>query len=104
MRTCEVPSLPWRSSRAMTATLPATARPLVMPTRRRLLACMLRDLPPMIWRFEHSDVNRTTIELLDLRASHDVLEVGSGPGVALREVAARVPLGRALGVDVSEGM
>lgn len=58
----------------------------------------------VIWRFEHRDVNRTTIELLDPCPKHDVLEVGSGPGVALREVAARVPLGLVVGIDVSEVM
>ncbi len=58
----------------------------------------------LIWRFELREVNRKTIELLDLAERHDVLEVGCGSGLALGEAAARASSGHIVGLDVSEVM
>jgi len=56
----------------------------------------------LIWRFEHREVNRMTLDLLDVLPHHHVLEIGCGPGDALREAARRAS--HAEGVDVSETM
>jgi SAM-dependent methyltransferase len=58
----------------------------------------------VIWRREHARLNAEAIEVLDVRPHHDVLEVGSGPGEALREAVRRAPGGRVVGVDVSDVM
>lgn len=56
------------------------------------------------WRREHAAVNRATLELLDVRPEHRVLEIGSGPGAALRDAARLASRGSALGLDVSPVM
>jgi trans-aconitate methyltransferase len=50
-----------------------------------------------------SNIERShwTVELLAIERSHQVLELGSGPGVALEAVAARLDGGRAVGLDHS---
>ena len=48
--------------------------------------------------------NRWTVNLLDLEPSHQVLEVGSGPGIALAQVAECLTTGRVVGLDFSETM
>ena len=44
------------------------------------------------------------LSLLDLRGTEAVLDIGCGQGKVTREIAARVPLGRVVGVDASEKM
>jgi ubiquinone/menaquinone biosynthesis C-methylase UbiE len=44
------------------------------------------------------------IELLDVRSSDQVLEVGFGPGVGIQLLAAKVLTGRVAGIDRSEEM
>src|SRR5829696_558763 len=44
------------------------------------------------------------VELLDIKPSDRVLEVGSGPGIGLELVAAKAYQGRVVGVDPSETM
>ncbi|HYD42229.1 MAG TPA: class I SAM-dependent methyltransferase [Anaeromyxobacter sp.] len=58
----------------------------------------------VIWRREHARLNAEAIEVLDVRPDHHLLEVGSGPGEALREAVRRAPGGSVLGVDVSDVM
>ncbi len=58
----------------------------------------------LIWRREHARVNGEALAALEIRAGDHVLEVGSGPGEALREMARRAQGGAVLGVDVSELM
>lgn len=48
--------------------------------------------------------NRWTVEQLELRAEHRVLELGCGPGLALKDCAALVTRGRLLGLDHSATM
>jgi SAM-dependent methyltransferase len=48
--------------------------------------------------------NAWTVDLLDLRPDDRVLEVGYGPGLALRLAAERVSDGRIVGIDHSEAM
>lgn len=48
--------------------------------------------------------NRWTVELLDLRPSNRVLELGPGPGVTLGLILERVPEGRVVAVDHSATM
>jgi SAM-dependent methyltransferase len=57
-----------------------------------------------IWPREHGRLNAEVLDALDLRASHRVLEVGSGTGHALREAARRAAPGHVVGVDISELM
>lgn len=57
-----------------------------------------------IWRREHARLNAETVELLDVQPGHRVLEIGSGPGEALRDAARRARGGRIVGIDVSEPM
>lgn len=58
----------------------------------------------LIWPREHGRLNTEVLDALDLRAGHQVLEVGSGTGHALREAARRAAPGHVVGVDVSELM
>jgi SAM-dependent methyltransferase len=53
------------------------------------------------WRRETAKVNQIALELLDIGPRHHVLEVGSGPGVALSEAARRASEGKVVGLDVS---
>jgi SAM-dependent methyltransferase len=55
-----------------------------------------------IWLFEHRMVNRMSLDLLELEPAHDVVEIGCGPGAALREASRRASSGRMVGLDVSD--
>jgi SAM-dependent methyltransferase len=48
--------------------------------------------------------NRWTVDLLDVQPSDRVLELGSGPGIALEWVAAHATGGQVIGVDHSAAM
>jgi len=48
--------------------------------------------------------NAWAVALLDVQPSHRVLEIGFGPGIAVREVARRVPRGEVVGIDRSAVM
>lgn len=48
--------------------------------------------------------NRWAVELLDVRPTDRVLEIGFGPGIAVRELTKRASRGRVIGVDHSELM
>lgn len=48
--------------------------------------------------------NRSAVELLDVRPTDRVLEIGFGPGIAVRELAKRASRGHVVGVDHSELM
>jgi trans-aconitate methyltransferase len=48
--------------------------------------------------------NRWTVEQLDIQPTDHVLEIGYGPGIAIRHAARRATHGRVVGVDVSEVM
>jgi SAM-dependent methyltransferase len=48
--------------------------------------------------------NRWTVDLLNLEPSNQVLEVGSGPGIALAQVAGRLASGQVVGLDYSKTM
>ncbi|TPI25063.1 class I SAM-dependent methyltransferase [Mesorhizobium sp. B3-2-1] len=48
--------------------------------------------------------NRRAIEILDIAEQDDVLEIGFGPGFALREMSKRVRSGTITGVDLSPVM
>lgn len=48
--------------------------------------------------------NRWAVDLLDVRPTDQVLEIGFGPGVALAELAERATAGRVVGVDPSPVM
>jgi arsenite methyltransferase len=49
-------------------------------------------------------MNQRAIELLDVHASHAVLEVGFGGGLALDPLLALAPSGRVTGIDPSDDM
>ncbi len=57
-----------------------------------------------LWRREHARVNAEALDRLEVLAGHRVLEIGSGPGEALREAARRARGGKVLGIDVSDLM
>jgi SAM-dependent methyltransferase len=48
--------------------------------------------------------NRWAVSLLDVRPTDRILEIGYGPGIAIRELAARATRGLVVGVDHSEVM
>jgi SAM-dependent methyltransferase len=48
--------------------------------------------------------NAWAVELLDVRPSDRVLEIGFGPGIAVREIARRATHGQVAGIDRSEVM
>jgi len=54
-----------------------------------------------IWRHEHARLNAEVLEALDVRPSHQVLEIGPGPGHALSEAARRARDGLVMGLDIS---
>jgi SAM-dependent methyltransferase len=54
----------------------------------------------LVWRREHARLNAEALAALELRVGDHVLEIGSGPGEALRELA-RHGSGAVLGLDVS---
>ena len=56
----------------------------------------------MAWT--HRVRNRWTLSLLDLQVADRVLEIGCGPGAAIRDVANRVTGGFVAGIDASEVM
>src|SRR5215207_1522053 len=48
--------------------------------------------------------NVWAVSLLDVQPTHRVLEIGFGPGVAIRELARRATRGQVVGIDRSEVM
>lgn len=58
----------------------------------------------IIWGREHGGLLTEVLDELDLRPGQRVLEIGSGPGHALREAVRRARGGHIVGVDVSELM
>ena len=91
-----------------------TACPASMPWRTRLARYINRQAASprglfgrflgALWPLEHRAVNRIAIDLLEIERNHDVLELGCGPGAALRDAAALAYEGHAVGLDVSETM
>jgi ubiquinone/menaquinone biosynthesis C-methylase UbiE len=52
----------------------------------------------------HHPITDPTLALMDLRVSDLVLDIGCGTGWLSRQIAARVPEGRVVGIDVSNEM
>src|SRR5271155_3379272 len=48
--------------------------------------------------------NAWAVSLMDVQASDRVLEIGFGPGIAVREIARRATRGHVVGIDRSEVM
>lgn len=48
--------------------------------------------------------NRRTVEFLDVRPSHRVLEIGFGPGLSIADAAQRAYAGHVTGIDHSSAM
>lgn len=67
---------------------------------------LLGGLAGWIMAHRPSNVQRNawTVDLLNLEPHHRVLELGCGPGLALKACAARVTEGRIVGLDHSEVM
>jgi SAM-dependent methyltransferase len=63
----------------------------------RLLISRVLDLA-------NADMNRSTLELLDIEAGDQVIEVGFGGGYLVRRIAPLVGWGRVVGVDFSPEM
>lgn len=55
----------------------------------------------LVWRHEHGRLNAEVVERLVVAPGLRVLEIGSGPGHALRSASRRAPGGHVLGLDVS---
>ncbi|MBY0451242.1 MAG: class I SAM-dependent methyltransferase [Cyanobacteria bacterium] len=53
---------------------------------------------------EYHAVNMWAVHILDVQPTDKILEVGFGPGVAIQEIAKRVPTGYIVGIDYSELM
>jgi len=58
----------------------------------------------MATRPSNRERNAWTVGLLRLEPGHTVLEIGCGPGLALKACAAQVTSGRVVGIDHSEAM
>jgi SAM-dependent methyltransferase len=54
-----------------------------------------------LWMLEHQKVNQATIDLMQIESTHSVLELGCGPGWALRSASMKTTAGSVLGLDVS---
>ena len=54
-----------------------------------------------LWIFEHKKINLATLDLLQIEPTQRVLELGCGPGWALREASARATAGHVLGLEIS---
>lgn len=90
------------------------ACPVTPPWQRRVAQYINRQsscpegvfghLLGILWTIEHRKVNLVTLELLDIREDDRVLEVGCGPGWAIREAAKRARHGHVTGLDISEAM
>jgi ubiquinone/menaquinone biosynthesis C-methylase UbiE len=52
----------------------------------------------------HLPITQPVLELMELRPSHRVLDLGCGAGWATRLLASRVPQGVVVGVDISDAM
>ena len=88
-----------------------TSCPARAPWRRRVARYINRQaaaphglfgwMLALLWKLEHRRVNSVTLDLLRIEPAHRVLELGCGPGWALREASARATAGHALGLDVS---
>ena len=91
-----------------------TSCPVRPPLRRRIELYINRQAANphglfgrflgVLWPLEHRLVNRETLGLMHLESHHRVLEVGCGPGWALRQAAVIATAGHAVGLDVSETM
>ena len=57
-----------------------------------------------IMALKNRERNAWTISLMDLEPGDHVLEIGYGPGQAIKEVAKLVPNGAVFGIDASETM
>jgi SAM-dependent methyltransferase len=92
----------------------ATACPARPPLRVRFARYLNRQaahprgwfgrLLGFIWRFEHQKLNEETLDLLEVRATDRVLDVGCGSGTGVRLATSRVHQGHVTGIDVSEAM
>lgn len=58
----------------------------------------------MATRSSNRKRNEWAVELLDVRPTDRVLEVGFGPGIAIRAIARRATSGRVVGIDHSQVM
>jgi SAM-dependent methyltransferase len=73
----------------------------------RQAACpsgLLGRIVGRIMAAETTEANRVAVQLLDLRPTDRVLEVGFGHGATIAHLASAVPQGHVAGVDVSEEM
>ena len=57
-----------------------------------------------IWSFEHRKLNAKTLDLLEIRPTDRVLDVGCGSGTGVRDAASRASHGHVTGIDVSQLM
>lgn len=84
---------------------PATVRrPEFVARQSALPSGLLGRLIGHVMARETVAVNEAAVELLDLRSTDDVLEVGFGHGATIARVAAAVSGGRVCGVDPSPEM
>jgi SAM-dependent methyltransferase len=53
---------------------------------------------------DHLPITEPVLEMMELQPQHRVLDMGCGAGWATRLLAARVPQGSVVGIDISDGM
>lgn len=78
-----------------------------MEAIRSQFACphgLLGMLAGVLMARQNRDLNRWAIAHLDVRPGDHVLEIGFGPGVAVKQLAERVGEGRVRGIDPSPTM
>lgn len=78
---------------------------------RRILADQVAEPQGLLGRLVgwmmargNQESNEWMVSLLDLEEDDHVLEIGFGPGTAIREIAAQTSKGHVAGIDVSEAM
>jgi len=84
--------------------LATVRRPEFVARQSALPSGLLGRLIGHVMARETAAVNEAAVELLDLRSTDDVLEVGFGHGATIARVAAAVSGGRVSGVDPSPEM
>jgi SAM-dependent methyltransferase len=57
-----------------------------------------------VWSFEHRKLNAETLDLLEIRTTDRVLDMGCGSGTGVRDAASRASHGHVTGIDVSQLM
>jgi ubiquinone/menaquinone biosynthesis C-methylase UbiE len=62
------------------------------------------SLTALILNRTNSDINKATVELMDIKSNDRVLEIGFGGGTAMEQMARLIENGLVAGIDISDSM